>query len=179
MQRGGYQQGVEAIETLAAHPATANFISTKLVKRFVSDDAPKSLVDIVAKAYTDSAGHIPSMMLAMLHTEDFWNPKHRLSKVKTPFEYVASAFRSSEAQMDSEQQALRWIVRMGEPIYGYQVATGFPFYQTFWTSGTGLINRLKFANALTENKIAGIRVPDEFRTNSWKQELSSPKFQKQ
>ncbi|MEO0508114.1 MAG: DUF1800 domain-containing protein [Bacteroidota bacterium] len=179
MQRGGYQQGVEAIETLAAHPATANFISTKLVKRFVSDDAPKSLVDIVAKAYTDSAGHIPSMIRAMLQAEEFWDPKHRLSKVKTPFEYVASALRSSKAQMNSEQEALRWIVRMGEPIYGYQVPTGFPDNQTYWTSGTGLINRLKFATALAENKITGIRVPDEFRTNSWKQELSSPKFQKQ
>ncbi|MEO1011205.1 MAG: DUF1800 domain-containing protein [Bacteroidota bacterium] len=178
-EKGGYEQGIEAIETLAAHPSTAQFISAKLVKRFVSDDAPKALIDKVAKAYTSNAGHIPTMMRTMLEAEEFWDPRHAYAKVKTPFEYVASALRSSEAEISSEQEALQWIVRMGEPIYAYQVPMGFPDTKTYWTSGTGLINRMKFADALTSNKIAGIQLPAKFSTSEWKRELGSPRFQKQ
>lgn len=178
-EKGGYAQGIQAMETLSAHPSTAHFISTKLVKRFVNDDAPASLVDKMAKAYISSAGHIPILMRTLLEAPEFWNPEHADAKIKTPFEYVASALRSSEAEINTEQEILRWIIRMGEPIYGYQVPTGFPDNKTYWTSGTGLINRIKFANALTSQNIVGVQLPEKYRTKEWKQHLSGPEFQKQ
>ena len=64
---------------------------------------------------------------------------------------------------DLEQEALRWIVRMGEPIYGYQVPTGFPDNQTYWTSGTGLINRLKFATLPARHSLQNHRHSSSIR----------------
>lgn len=178
-EKGGYDQGIRAIETLAAHPSTARFICTKLVKRYLNDDVPPLLTDKLTKVYISSAGNIPTLMRTMLEAEEFWDPKHVYSKVKTPFEYVASALRFNEAEISSEQEALQWIIRMGEPIYGYQVPTGFPDNRTYWTSGTGLINRIKFAHALTSNNIDGVSLPTKFQTKERMHELSSPKFQKQ
>src|SRR3989440_11081716 len=41
---GGIKDGEMVLEILARHPGTAHFISTKLVRRFVSDNPPEALV---------------------------------------------------------------------------------------------------------------------------------------
>ena len=45
---GGKRDAEEVLDILAAHPSTAHFIATKLVRRFVSDQPPASLVDRAA-----------------------------------------------------------------------------------------------------------------------------------
>src|SRR5215471_21718483 len=45
---GGMKDGEQVIEMLAKHPSTAKFISTKLARRFVSDDPPPALVERMA-----------------------------------------------------------------------------------------------------------------------------------
>src|SRR5262249_41903932 len=45
---GGIKDGEMVIDILAHHPSTAKFISTKLVRKFVSDTPPQTLVDRVA-----------------------------------------------------------------------------------------------------------------------------------
>ena len=41
---GGVEDGLKVIDVLARHPSTAQFIATKLARRLVADDPPKSLV---------------------------------------------------------------------------------------------------------------------------------------
>jgi Uncharacterized protein conserved in bacteria len=48
---GGIEDGEKVIDILAHHPSTARFISTKLVRYFVSDNPPDSLVDKVAATF--------------------------------------------------------------------------------------------------------------------------------
>src|SRR5580765_6806514 len=42
---GGQRDGEEVLDILAKHPATARFVATKLVRRFVNDTPPPALVD--------------------------------------------------------------------------------------------------------------------------------------
>ncbi|HBB97819.1 MAG TPA: hypothetical protein DC054_20755, partial [Blastocatellia bacterium] len=42
---GGEKDGLMVLDILAHQPATAKFIATKLVRRFVADDPPPALVD--------------------------------------------------------------------------------------------------------------------------------------
>ncbi len=57
---GGEKDGEEALKMLAAQPATAKFISTKLARHFVSDTPPPALVDRMAKTYESTGGDIRS-----------------------------------------------------------------------------------------------------------------------
>ena len=41
---GGMSQGEAVLDLLVRHPSTARFITTKLARRFVSDDPPEGLV---------------------------------------------------------------------------------------------------------------------------------------
>jgi uncharacterized protein (DUF1800 family) len=62
---GGEQDGLRVIDLLSRHPSTARFISTKLVKRFVSDDAPPELVERVTTVFRRSDGDIRAVLAAI------------------------------------------------------------------------------------------------------------------
>jgi uncharacterized protein (DUF1800 family) len=49
----GQADVVQALEILVMHPATAIFIATKLMHRYVADKPPESLVNRVAQIFMD------------------------------------------------------------------------------------------------------------------------------
>src|SRR5260370_19394381 len=68
----GSEDGEEVLDILARHPSTAHFIATKLVRRFVSDDPPKSLVDRVAKTFLKTDGDLREVMRTILTSPEFY-----------------------------------------------------------------------------------------------------------
>src|SRR5436305_1976257 len=83
----GEREGEKALEMLAANPATAHFISTKLAMRFVADDPPKALVDSMAQTFMKTDGDIREVLRTMFNSPEFWAPQSYRAKVKTPFEF--------------------------------------------------------------------------------------------
>ncbi len=96
---GGEAEGLQVLHMLATSPATAQFISTKLAVRFVSDTPPPALVDRMAKAFLASGGDIKTVLRTMFESPEFWAPEVYRAKVKTPEEFVLSAVRASGAEV--------------------------------------------------------------------------------
>ncbi len=69
---GGYEEGVQLLKMLAHHSSTAKFISKKLAVRFVSDNPPQSLLDKMAKTFTEKNGDIKAVLLTMATAPEFW-----------------------------------------------------------------------------------------------------------
>src|SRR4029450_9677700 len=63
---GGQRDGEQVLDLLTAHPSTARFITTKLVRRFVSDNPPASLVDRAAATFRQSDGDLREVMRTIL-----------------------------------------------------------------------------------------------------------------
>src|SRR6266851_756459 len=57
----GFDQGRAVLATLAAHPATAKHVATKLARHFVADEPPPALVERLAKRFRDSQGNLKEM----------------------------------------------------------------------------------------------------------------------
>src|SRR5690606_1871505 len=53
-ERPALQDGRDILDRLASHPRVAGFICKKLVRRFLSDEPPQSLVDSAARVFRDS-----------------------------------------------------------------------------------------------------------------------------
>src|SRR3984957_2045847 len=70
---GGMKDGEQVIDLLSKNPNTAKFISTKLARRFVSDDPPPALVARMAKEFQSSDGDIRSVMKTMIYSPEFWS----------------------------------------------------------------------------------------------------------
>lgn len=155
---GGQKDGEMVIEILANHPTTAKFISTKLARRFVSDDPPQSLVDRVAAVYMKTGGDIREMMRAILISPEFNSQETYRAKIKSPFELAISAARALNAETANAIQLAQFITKMGQPLYRYQPPTGFPDRAEQWVNTGALLERLNFGLALAANKLRGTSV---------------------
>ena len=158
---GGVEDGLKVIDLLARHPSTAQFIATKLARRLVADDPPKSLVGKAAAAFRQSDGDIPTMLRAIVESEEFFSPTAYRSKIKKPLEYVASALRITGAETQITHQLLRYLGRVGEPLFLAQPPTGYPDSAASWISADMLLTRMNFAADLIGNRLPGSRVAKE------------------
>lgn len=152
---GGIKDGEMVIDILAHHPSTAKFISTKLVRRFVSDTPPQALVDRVASVYTKSDGDIREMLRTIITSSQFNSKEAHRAKIKSPFELAVSAVRALGADVAVPLQTAQFISKMGEPLYLYQAPTGYPDRADQWVNTGSLLERLNFGLALTTNKVRG------------------------
>lgn len=153
----GIEDGEEVLDLLALHPSTAHHLCRKLAARFVSDDPPSGLVDRLAKVYLRGGGDLGAVTLTLIESPEFWSPGTRGRKIKSPFELAVSAMRGLEARVTGPRDAIEWIERMGQPLYGYRAPTGYPDRADFWVSSGALLHRMNFALALATGRVEGVR----------------------
>jgi uncharacterized protein (DUF1800 family) len=150
----GMHEGVEALTVLAASPKTAHFISWKLAQRFVADDPPPALVDHMAATYLATDGDIKAILRTLVQSPEFNSKKYFRNKVKTPMEFLASAFRSTATDPVNPGALVNTVNTMGMRLYYAQPPTGYYITADHWMNSTALVDRLNFAYALTGNKFA-------------------------
>jgi uncharacterized protein (DUF1800 family) len=154
---GGMKDGEQVIELLVKNPSTAKFISTKLARRFVSDNPPAALVARMADTFKSSDGDIRAVMRTMIYSPEFWTREAYRAKIKTPFEFVVSTVRALGAEVDTPMPLVQWVSRIGEPLYQCQPPTGYSDKAETWVNTGALLNRLNFSLALAGNKVRGSR----------------------
>ncbi|MGO9303710.1 MAG: DUF1800 domain-containing protein [Candidatus Korobacteraceae bacterium] len=151
----GENEGREVLEILAHHPSTARFISTELAQRFVSDDPPRSLIDAMAKTFLKSDGDIRAVLETMFRSPEFWAPEAYRARVKTPFEFVVSSLRATQADITDPQPLLGTLNKMGMQLYGAQPPTGYSTKADVWVNSAALLDRMNFGLALAANRLQG------------------------
>jgi uncharacterized protein (DUF1800 family) len=154
---GGMKDGEQVIDLLAHHPSTAKFISTKLARRFVSDNPPPALVSRMARTFQSSDGDIKAVLHTMIWSPEFWSRESYRAKIKTPFELVISAVRALGTDVDTPMPLVQWVGRIGEPLYQCQPPTGYSDQADAWVNTGALLNRLNYSLALAGNKMRGAR----------------------
>ena len=154
---GGEADGETVLDLLAAHPSTARFISTKIARRFVSDDPPAVLVDQLVGAFQQSAGSIPEVLRVLFTADEFWNAP---PKLKQPFEYAVSVMRALNIEITNQRHFLRALSgaleAMGQVPFTWPAPNGFPDVQGAWTDG--LLDRWNVALAAVSDQIPGARM---------------------
>ncbi len=155
---GGEKDGLMVLDILAHQPATAKFIATKLVRRFVADEPPPALVARVAQTFLKTDGDIREMLRTIFSSPEFNSPDAYRAKVKRPFELAVSAVRTIGADTNGGPQFHQWIQRMGQPLYGFQTPNGYSDVAENWVNTGALLERMNFALALVSNRIPGTRV---------------------
>ena len=154
---GGMKDGEEVIDLLVHDSSTARFISTKLARRFVSDNPPPELVERMAKTFRSSDGDIRDVLKTMIYSPEFWSRQAYRAKIKNPFELVVSAVRALGTDVDTPMPLVQWIGRIGEPLYQCQPPTGYSDKADAWVNTGALLSRLNFSLTLAENKVRGAR----------------------
>jgi uncharacterized protein (DUF1800 family) len=157
---GGRDDGERVIEILTRHPATARFIATKLVRRFVSDTPPPALVARVAGTYASTGGDIPAMLRTIFESPEFSSEDAYRAKIKKPFEFVASAVRALGGSTDAQggMALARASAEIGEPLYQAQPPTGYADRGEVWVNAGALLARMNFALGLASGRYPHVSV---------------------
>jgi len=145
----------QVVDIVCHHAATARHIATKLVRRFVAEDAPAALVERVAAVFTEQDGQIAPMVRMILNSEEF--NASRGGKFKPPFRYVVSALRALGADTFAHTPLIEYLVRMGQGVFQYPTPDGYPDKASTWM-GT-LMWRWNLALALAAGKVPSVELP--------------------
>jgi uncharacterized protein (DUF1800 family) len=149
---GGKNDGDQVLDLLAKHPSTARFIATKLARRFVADEPPTALVERAAKRFRDTDGDIREVVRTIVTSPEFFAPEAHRAKVKTPFEFVVSAVRTTGTDAGNAQPLVQTVRSLGMPLYGCQPPTGYADKADAWVNTGALLNRINFAVSLTSGR---------------------------
>jgi uncharacterized protein (DUF1800 family) len=144
----GIEDGLQVIRMLSRHPSTAKFIATKLVERFVTDGEAPELVDELAQVFMRTEGDLREVTRALFSSEHFYDTQYIGTKVKTPYELVASALRNTQADFGRSRRLLETLRAMGNLPYNEPAPTGFPAASEDWVNTGAMLARMNFGLAL-------------------------------
>ncbi|WP_409192406.1 DUF1800 family protein [Bradyrhizobium sp. RDM4] len=144
------EQGRAVLRDLAAHPATATHVATKLARHFVADEPPPALVEHMAKTLRDTDGDLKQVAIAMVSSDDAWRAPP--SKLKRPSEWGvgmvrATGLREVDPALFTGAQDL-----LGEGLWRPSAPKGFPDDEASWIDAIG--RRLDIANNFAERVAA-------------------------
>jgi len=141
----GESEGEKVLDILARHPSTARFIATKLARRFVSDDPPKSLVDRAAARFRETDGDLREVVRVILLSKEFAAAASFNAKAKTPFEFLVSALRAAGTAAPESRALVRTMQELGMPLYQCQPPTGYADTTDAWINTGALVARMNVA----------------------------------
>ncbi len=147
----GIEDGHQVIDILARHPATARYISKKLLQFFISDEPTTELIEYVSQAFMGSDGDIAIVISLILHLPEFSDASNFHNKVKTPLEFTACLLRNLPV-IKVERHLRSAMDSMGMRPYHYPLPTGWPETGDKWVNSNQLLQRLLLANGVAFNE---------------------------
>jgi uncharacterized protein (DUF1800 family) len=151
------------LDLLAAHPATARHIATKLARRFVRDDPPAALVERAAARFRATDGNLREVVRAIVTSPEFFAANARRAKMKTPLEFVASAVRVTGRDVADTRPLLRALQQLGMAPYMCQPPTGYDDTAETWITAGALVTRMNIAQQIAGAERATVIGGPEFQ----------------
>jgi uncharacterized protein (DUF1800 family) len=158
----GEQDGIDLLDFLARLPNTAEYLATKLVRRFVGDDPPASLVASTAQVYLANDTAIVPVLRHILSSNEFITS--RGPKVRSPFELIVSMLRATDATIDptddgpGARSISDQLTRLGHEMWSWPTPDGFADNRNFWITTNTMLRRWELAGRVGNSTLNGISV---------------------
>ncbi|URW76908.1 DUF1800 domain-containing protein [Sphingomonas donggukensis] len=139
----GQAQAAAVLDMLAAHPATARHIATKLVRHFVADDPPAAAVARVEAAFLQSGGDLPTIYRALIASPEAWATQP--AKFKTPWEWSVSTLRALGLREFGTPQTVGLLQQLGQPTWRPGSPAGWDDTAPSWAGPDAIMRRVEAA----------------------------------
>ena len=139
----------DVVRILANHPATPWFISRKLFTFFVYENPSNEDLAPLVDTYVKSGHNMGAVMRTLLLSPQFSAAKAYRSRLKSPVEYMAGAYRALNVQGDGKR--LPGIITvMGQPLFDPPNVAGWPgdTVSAYWLNSGTWMTRLNYIDLL-------------------------------
>ena len=141
----GLAEGERVIRDLCRHPSTAQFVASKLVAHFVSDDPPAAAVERVARVFRSSEGDLKAVSRALVDDPDAWRDDTR--KFRTPQDWFVAVLRAFAANEVSPNAPVV-LRQLRQPFWSPPSPKGFGDAMQEWADPDSLLNRGELARTI-------------------------------
>ncbi|MGH7554962.1 MAG: DUF1800 family protein, partial [Longimicrobiales bacterium] len=145
----GVEEGERVIRALSRHPSTAQFVATKLVTHFVSDEPPPKAVERVARVFRSSEGDLKAVARALVDEPEAWRDDTR--KFRTPQDWFVAVLRAVGAS-EASANAPVLLRQLRQPFWSPAAPKGFGDAMTEWADPDSLLNRGELARTISRQR---------------------------
>ena len=145
----GPEQALAVIDDIAAHPATARFIATKLARHFAGDDPPEAMVARLAKTFTDTGGNLPDLYRAIVASPEAW--VEQPLKYRQPWEWYVASLRATSFDVVREDRHGKILMELGQPVWDPGSPEGYKDAAGAWTGASALMRRVQMAEIIAKH----------------------------
>ncbi len=143
---GGEQQARSILHDLVTSPATAVHLARKLVRHFVADEPPATLVQRLADTFTRTGGDLPSLYRVLVAAPEAWIRTG--AKFKSPWDWVISSQRALGRQEAPPAQAVNLMNQLGQPVWRPGSPAGYDDTAATWAAPDALLRRVEMAQRM-------------------------------
>ena len=145
----GVKEGERVIDMLLAHPNTARFIASKMIRWLVNSEPTETQIRTVSAVYRSTGGDIAAMVRATLNEQWITNAPARY---KRPFHFLVSSLRAMNPTLLSTDPVNRQLAVLGQTLFEWDTPDGYPDRIEYWAGN--ITTRWQFANTLANYKTA-------------------------
>ncbi|HEU4960757.1 MAG TPA: DUF1800 domain-containing protein [Sphingomonas sp.] len=142
----GEKQAQAVLDDLAASPATATHIATKLARHFAGDTPPQPLVDRLEAAFLKTGGDLPSLYRVLIESPEAWAPAP--AKFKTPWEWSVSSLRALGTRAVPARKMTGLLGQLGQPVWKPGSPAGYDDIAASWAGPDAVLRRVEAAQRL-------------------------------
>lgn len=137
----GLADGFLVLEHVSGLQQTAEFVSTKLIAKFVDDEVPPALLASCIGTWLTTDGDMQAVMETILTSDQFLGEDHRWAKLETPMESVLSTVRAFQG-LTATNPVRNAISAMNHLPFYFSTPDGFPEIDFLGTAK--LLERFRF-----------------------------------
>ena len=144
---GGEGQARSVLLDLAAHPATATHIATKLARHFTGDTPPPALVERLAASFRTTGGKLPELYRLLPAAPEV---QAAPGKFKSPWDWSVSALRAVGTQQVEGQAVAGLLTQLGQPVWRPGSPAGYDDIDATWAGPDALMRRVEAASRIAQ-----------------------------
>jgi uncharacterized protein (DUF1800 family) len=145
--KSGRFDGDAVLDVILERPQTAEFITAKLWREFVSADPDPREVQRIAKAFRNRNYDIKVALRFLLLSDAFWDIANRGTMVKSPVELVVGTLRQLDVAPSGATPFVVVAAGMGQNLFSPPNVKGWPGGEQ-WINSNTLLARKQFLDRL-------------------------------
>ena len=147
----GNFEGDQVLDLILNRPETAQFITRKLWREFVSPEPDENEVKRMAAIFQESGYNIGKLMRVMLSSDAFYAVDNRATLIKSPVEFVVGTLKTFEIEAPTLRPFVLSAALLGQNVFAPPNVRGWPGGEA-WINSATLLGRKQLLDRLFRNE---------------------------
>ena len=160
MGRTGNFDGSDVIEILLERPETAQFITRKILRFFVTENPAADQINHFSNLFFRSGYDIKALMRAIFESDWFYAPEQMGRQIKSPVVLLAGMLRAVNGAISDSRQSLFVMRSLGQTLFRPPNVAGWPSGKN-WINNASLQLRLNLAAGLLSQAELDLNAPKD------------------